>query len=200
MSSSSPASTKPPSVASFAQSRKSRGSVFEEKRGMSMKDVLVWKKITRRWHDRVMERQNRGGFCWWDHDGTRRRGRKPNLEKEPTYRMEPKCLPPVTDLIEIIKSYLEERFRNQSYSEDPNAPKQITMSIADEIKEKLKSCEAWPDRYKCICYVTMGQKTGQGVRVSSRCAWDERFDRNISYTYQNEHLFCVVTAFAIYCE
>ena len=69
--STSPTSTKAPSVASFAPSRKSRGggggSVFgEEKRTMSMKDVLVWRKITKRWHDRVMERNSsrNGGFCW----------------------------------------------------------------------------------------------------------------------------------------
>lgn len=200
ISSSSPTSTKAPSVASFVHSRKSRGSVYEEKRGMSMKDVLVWKQITRRWHDRVLERQGRGGFCWWDSDGNRRKGRKANLEKEPTYRMEPKNLPPESELIDIIKTYLEQRLSTESYSEDENAPKQITMKIADEVKEKLKCSKSWPDRYKCIVYVTMGQKKGQGVRVSSRCAWDARFDRSISYTFQNENLFCVVTAFAIYCE
>lgn len=202
-------SSKAPSVASFAQSqRKSRaGSVFEDKQSvvrapsMTMRDVLVWKKITKRWHDRVMERQSRGSSgYWWDQDGQRRRGRKENVVKEPTYRMEPHHHPPVAILSEIIKSHLEERFKNESYSQDPNAPRKITMQIADEVKEKLKGSEHWPERYKCIVYVTLGQKSGQGIRVSSRCAWDERHDRSISYTYDNENLFCAVTAFAIYCE
>jgi len=203
--STSPTSTKAPSVASFAPSRKSRGggggSVFgEEKRTMSMKDVLVWRKITKRWHDRVMERNSsrNGGFCWWDQDGQKRRGRKAEPKKEPTYRMEPQKFPVVSDLLLVVKNYLEERLKEESYCEETS--KKLTMQIADELKDKLKKCQWWPERYKCIVYVTMGQKKGQGVRVSSRCAWDTQFDRSISHTFQNENIFCSATAFAVYCE
>jgi len=195
------ASIKASSVVSFAHSRKSRGSVLESANtsrvGMSMKDVLLWKKITKRWHNRVLERQRSrtSGFSWWEKDTDK------TPKKEPTYRLEPQETPKVHELIKIIQNYVEERFsRKVSIWKTTGLPKQQTMQISDEVKQVLKTSKHWPKRYKCIVYVTMGQKNRQGMRVSSRCAWDEKFDRTISYTYQNENIFCVITAFAVYCE
>ena len=44
----------------------------------------------------------------------------------------------------------------------------------------------------------IGQNIGQGVRVGSRQFWDEDTDDVTWYTYVNENLFCMVSAFAVY--
>ena len=53
-------------------------------------------------------------------------------------------------------------------------------------------------RYKYIVQVIIGQNSGQGVRVGSRCFWDEDTDDAAWVSFQNDSLFCLVTAFAVY--
>jgi hypothetical protein len=38
------------------------------------------------------------------------------------------------------------------------------------IKERVKNLGY--ERYKLVVQVTVGEKTGQGIRLASRCLWD----------------------------
>ena len=75
----------------------------------------------------------------------------------------------------------------------------LFRQISDEVRVKIKNNQ-WPERYKCVVYVTFGMKNQQGVQVSSECAWNEKTDNYFSCCYENESLFCAVAVFAIYCE
>ena len=46
------------------------------------------------------------------------------------------------------------------------------------IKEKVK--DLGYERYKLVVQVTVGEKTGQGIRLASRCLWDTATDKYVS--------------------
>ena len=52
--------------------------------------------------------------------------------------------------------------------------------------------------YKIIVQAVIGQVAGQGVRVASKCLWDEANDNYASFTYTSAHLFCTGMVFGIY--
>ena len=54
--------------------------------------------------------------------------------------------------------------------------------------------------YKIIVQSVIGQVEGQGVRLASKCLWDELNDNYASFTYKNAHLFCTGIVFGIYYE
>jgi hypothetical protein len=48
--------------------------------------------------------------------------------------------------------------------------------------------------------VTVGEKTGQGIRMASRCLWDTATDNFASEFYENASVFCVAMVFGLYYE
>lgn len=60
--------------------------------------------------------------------------------------------------------------------------------------------ELSPPRYKLVCSVVLGPRTGQGVRVVSRALWDEARDGLASATFTNASLFAVAMVHGLYCE
>ena len=74
---------------------------------------------------------------------------------------------------------------------------QWTKEIADTTKQELKDLSK-DKRYKYLVQVIIGQNGGQGVRVGSRCFWDEDTDDCTWVSYMNDSLFCLVAAFAVY--
>ncbi|ELK13138.1 tctex1 domain-containing protein 4 [Pteropus alecto] len=57
-----------------------------------------------------------------------------------------------------------------------------------------------PPRYKLVCSVVLGPRTGQGVHVVSRALWDEARDGLASATFTNASLFAVAMVHGLYCE
>ena len=72
-----------------------------------------------------------------------------------------------------------------------------TKEIADQVKATLKGMGK-DKRYKFLVQVIIGENRGQGVRVGSRCFWDEDTDDCAWYSFMDENLFCMVAAFAVY--
>jgi hypothetical protein len=54
-------------------------------------------------------------------------------------------------------------------------------------------------RYKFMVQVAIGEQRGEGARMGLRCFWDSTTDNYASDTYTNDSLFCVATAYAVYC-
>ena len=54
--------------------------------------------------------------------------------------------------------------------------------------------------YKIIVQCVIGQVLGQGVRVASKCLWDDANDNYASWTYSNASLFATGIVFGIYFE
>jgi hypothetical protein len=96
----------------------------------------------------------------------------------------------------VLRAVLRERVEKQQY--DPVKAAHITKHIAEDLREKIKAlgCE----RYKLVIQVTLGQKTGQAMRIASRCLWDTNTDGFASESYENESLYCVCQVFALYFE
>ena len=116
----------------------------------------------------------------------------------PTYRLEPReherfYPAKVKAIIEqVIKSKLE----NQEF--DITKHKLWAENIVVEIKDLTKQLSI--PSYKIVVQCVIGQVMGQGVRVASKCLWDEANDNYSSWTYENASLFCTGIVFGIYYE
>uniref|UniRef100_A0A7S0SJJ9 Tctex1 domain-containing protein 2 n=1 Tax=Mantoniella antarctica TaxID=81844 RepID=A0A7S0SJJ9_9CHLO len=96
----------------------------------------------------------------------------------------------------VLSETIKERLEGTTY--DPLKSAQIAKELADMIKERTKNLGY--DRYKLVVQVTVGEKTGQGIRMASRCLWDTATDNFASDFYENASVFCVAMVFGLYYE
>merc|ERR1712146_731657 len=61
--------------------------------------------------------------------------------------------------------------------------KQWTLELCNEIKQSVKELNI--PRYKVIVQVVIGENSGQGIRVASKCLWDTSSDNWASFSYKN---------------
>ena len=116
----------------------------------------------------------------------------------PTYRMEPReherFYP--AKVKAIIERCIGNKLEGQEF--DQQKHKQQAEAIVVEIKDQTKQLSI--PSYKIIVQCVIGQMMQQGVRVASKCLWDEANDNYASYTYANESLWCTGIVFGIYYE
>ena len=93
---------------------------------------------------------------------------------------------------EIVESNLKDKSYDQSTAQD------MSINLATEIRSKLKKANL--PCYKFAVQTVIGELAGQGLRVTSKCLWDDLNDDYTSYTYKSGNLFCVVMVFAYYYE
>ena len=96
----------------------------------------------------------------------------------------------------ILTDTIKERLEGTQY--DPLKSAQIAKELADTVKERVKNLGY--ERYKLVVQVTVGEKTGQALRLASRCLWDTSTDNYASTRYQNQSLWCCAMIFGLYCE
>uniref|UniRef100_A0A3P8WIM8 Dynein light chain Tctex-type 2B n=1 Tax=Cynoglossus semilaevis TaxID=244447 RepID=A0A3P8WIM8_CYNSE len=82
---------------------------------------------------------------------------------------------------ECIREIVRERLSGVQY--DPEQVSELSRSLADCIKDKVKS--AGFDRYKLVVQVVIGEQRGQGVKMSSRCFWDADTDNYAEDLFMN---------------
>ncbi|XP_008065849.1 tctex1 domain-containing protein 4 [Carlito syrichta] len=75
---------------------------------------------------------------------------------------------------------------------------QLARELCEQVHMRLR--ELTPPRYKLVCSVVLGSRTGQGVHVVSRALWDQARDGLASATYTNASLFAVAMVHGFYCE
>lgn len=95
---------------------------------------------------------------------------------------------------EIIKEILHQKL--DSITNQPENIQNQCKEISEIIKQKLKELNL--PRYKYAVQVFIGEQKGQGVRVSNKCYWDYETDHCASETYNNDHIFCLATAYGVY--
>jgi tctex1 domain-containing protein 2 len=71
-----------------------------------------------------------------------------------------------------------------------------TKSISDDINKEL--CEQKNTRYKHVVQVVILEKQGQGFKMISRARWDSECDRQITESFSNDTIVCIVTVFGCY--
>lgn len=100
------------------------------------------------------------------------------------------------DVKDAIDSVLESQLKGVPY--DADKCKDMLPAIADEIKDKVKLLGF--ERFKLVCVVTIGQLNNQGIRVASRCLWDNETDRMATSSYCGNDLFATAAVFGVYRE
>ncbi|XP_037081579.1 tctex1 domain-containing protein 1-like [Pollicipes pollicipes] len=95
-----------------------------------------------------------------------------------------------------MQDILDVRFKNERY--DPEKMKELAADAAEEIKKHI--IEVASQRVRVVVHVMTGEATGQAVRAITRCLWDPEKDRSMRAVVENQELFAVASAFALYYE
>ena len=90
---------------------------------------------------------------------------------------------------------MTEKLQDKVY--DHKEAEKLSKELSNSIKEQIKG---QIERYKIVVQVVIGEIGGQGVRIASKCLWDDKNDNWASFTYSNESLFCTGMVFGIYYE
>ena len=98
----------------------------------------------------------------------------------------------------FVKPYLQEKMDAIDGAYDHAAAKDLALEMSKEIKERCK--ELGYTRYKLACQVVIGQVSGQGMHVASRCLWDADADNCASVSYNNVTVWCTALVFGCYYE
>lgn len=96
----------------------------------------------------------------------------------------------------VLREVLAAKLTGVHYSADDTSV--WTREIADEIKVKLREMEPKLDRYKFVVQVVIGEQRGEGVKMGTRCFWDQATDGYATETFSNESIFAVAIAHGIY--
>mmetsp|Transcript_18330 Transcript_18330/g.43644 ORF Transcript_18330/g.43644 Transcript_18330/m.43644 type:complete len:121 (-) Transcript_18330:103-465(-) len=118
------------------------------------------------------------------------------MSDEKTYAIRPqfhKKFKPM-QVKEIIQKCLDEKLTDKKYHVDKAS--KFTRELADTIKQELKDLN-W-DRYKYVVQVVIGEQRGEGVKMGSRCFWDEETDNQAFATFSNDSLFATAVAYGVY--
>merc|ERR1711907_127285 len=96
----------------------------------------------------------------------------------------------------VIESVVVAELSGVSYNPEEKIV-EMTKKLSDQIKNKLKEELELP-RYKYIVQVVIAEQKGQGIKMGCRSFWATETDNYAEYTYQNETLICVASAFGVY--
>ncbi|KAK3089744.1 hypothetical protein FSP39_006146 [Pinctada imbricata] len=119
---------------------------------------------------------------------------------EPTYRMEPYQTFSHSKTKKVIEETISTCLNGFKYPSEGNyaAASAMTKKIPEAIVQKVKALEF--DRYKIVCFVTLGSMNNQSLSVASRCMWDNSLDTSVSYTYKKDNFYCSAVVFGLYKE
>lgn len=93
---------------------------------------------------------------------------------------------------ELIQKVVNDTLLDRTYSTEKS--KLWTKSIADDINRGLRDST----RYKHVVQVVILQKLGQGFKFAGRCRWDGECDRQITDSFSNDTMTCIVSVFGVY--
>ncbi len=123
-------------------------------------------------------------------------GHKANFEN--TYRLEPReherFYP--SKVKACIESVIVTNLKDKTY--EHSSAKDLAMDISNQIKKAVTGLNI--PSYKIIVQTVIGEISGQGIRVASKCLWDDSVDNYASFTYSNSSLFCTGIVFGVYFE
>ena len=157
-------------------------------RGPSLLGLLAAKRFTRN----LRNKYGRSSSLY----GSSRHSTSLQIQKEPSYRMEPKTRFKSDEVEHIIKHIVDDRMQGFKYH--PKFCSNMCKLLSDEIKDGIKKLKY--DRYKIVAVVHIGEKRDQSTVVASRCAWDKSCDDFATYTMETGTLFCTASVFGVYNE
>ncbi|MES1912505.1 MAG: hypothetical protein MHM6MM_004770 [Cercozoa sp. M6MM] len=125
-------------------------------------------------------------------------GERPVIEVwQNTYQLDPSFEWKRIDAKKIVREVMDEILTHVTYDSDEAA--KLARLVAAKIRSRLKA-ELDAPRHRHVVQVIIGERREQGVRVGSRCLWDDKRDRYVSVNFQNKTLFATAIVFGIYFE
>lgn len=122
---------------------------------------------------------------------------KPKSKRVPnTMQLKPNCKVESRKICEIISEVLRRSLWEESY--DADRCNLIAMMTSEQIKAAVKLLDM--PRYKIVCVVTVGSKSGQHFLQASRCLLNTEYDAIISESFDNGSVFAVGVVYAFYQE
>nr|XP_002131536.1 tctex1 domain-containing protein 1-B-like [Ciona intestinalis] len=121
---------------------------------------------------------------------------RPATQLENTYQLEPVDRFPVSSITKIMQEVMGDYLQNKPY--EPEFCRKMTKVISDEVKLKVK--ELHVPRYKVVCIVHIGQLNNQGLRISSQCLWNDKYDTFAACEYTNSGIFAAACVYGVYFE
>ncbi|KAL7876629.1 hypothetical protein AOLI_G00115920 [Acnodon oligacanthus] len=121
---------------------------------------------------------------------------RPTVQMENTYQLGPAKRFPVLTVKEILKDVLANYLQEEKY--EAELCRQMTKTISEVVKARVK--DMMIPRYKIIVVISIGQLTGQNMRMGSRCLWDAASDTFSSHTFKNSSLFAIANVYGVYFE
>ncbi|XP_052774060.1 dynein light chain Tctex-type 5-B-like [Mya arenaria] len=121
---------------------------------------------------------------------------KPTVRQENSYQTEPKKKFPSGKVKHIIRDVLDSYLAEERY--EPELCRQMSKTISEVIKARVK--EMMIPRFKVICLVHIGQLSSQGLRIGSRCLWDDKYDTFSSSEFRNKSIFAIGMVYGVYYE
>ena len=97
---------------------------------------------------------------------------------------------------QIILDVLHRNLWEESY--DADHCNMLAMMTSEQIKAQVKLLDM--PRYKIVCLVTVGSKSGQHFLQASRCLLNTEFDEIISESFENGSVFAAGVVYAFYQE
>ena len=113
-----------------------------------------------------------------------------------SYRTEPLSRFSEAKVKNIIEEVLDTNLQGHTY--EAGFCKEMSVKLSEVIKQRVKFLGF--SRYKYICIVYIGQVNNQGMRIGSRCLWDQKFDNVAEGYFRNGDLFAIGTVFGLYYE
>jgi X breakpoint 2-interacting protein len=113
-----------------------------------------------------------------------------------TRQLKPECSVESRKIRQIISDVLRRNLWEESY--DADHCNMLAMMTSEQIKSQVKLLHM--PRYKIVCIVTVGSKSGQKFLQASRCLLNTEFDEIISESFENGSVFAVGVVYAFYQE
>ena len=100
---------------------------------------------------------------------------------ENTYRLEPlerqRFFP--SKVRECIEMVVMDTLKDKTYNHQQ--AKDLAFETANRIKGAVKQLDM--PNYKIVVQTVIGELNGQGIRVASKCLWDDKNDNFATFTY-----------------
>lgn len=91
-----------------------------------------------------------------------------------------------------VRSVIEKNLLKKVY--EPKECQTWTNIIADHCVKALTELNP---NFKYMVSTLILQKADCGISISGSCYWDSEMDGNVSVTWENPTMLCIVTAFAV---
>jgi len=88
---------------------------------------------------------------------------------------------------------MQEYFRGFKWNDE--MAEKLVDKLTRDLMDRLRDLGL--KKHKFIVNIALGQKKGQGLKLMSRCIWNNETDGVVSETFQNEDIFVACEVFAV---